>query len=82
MGHVEAIIEKNVSACEWLLHYLAQEGLQYMRTLLLECDAREVRINFSNMVRLKLFCLKNKVSNLCKLKGSEYLTNLIQWGSE
>ncbi len=52
---IEAYLDRNQDACEWMLTFLSStDGLRYLRSYLLECPAKEVRLNFSQLVERTL----------------------------
>ena len=55
LDNIEDIIKVDISACDWLLGFLATDGLQYMRPFILECTFREVRVAFSNLIERCFF---------------------------
>jgi ubiquitin carboxyl-terminal hydrolase 9/24 len=52
---IDDCLESSAPATQWLLGFLANvDGLRYFRPFLLECSAREVRVNFYHLVEKAL----------------------------
>ena len=47
---IHSIITLCSSASQWLLEFLSTEGLKYLKPFLVECNARDVRSNFSHLL--------------------------------
>lgn len=57
LQNIETVIEKDKSACEWLVNFLAadESSLQFLRLYLVECSFREVREIFAKLIERALF---------------------------
>ena len=51
---IHSIITLCSSASHWLLEFLSTEGLKYLKPFLVECNARDVRTNFSQLLEKTL----------------------------
>ena len=47
---IHSIITLCSSASQWLVDFLSTEGLKYLKPFLVECNARDVRSNFSHLL--------------------------------
>lgn len=76
---ITSLLERDLATTEWMLHYLASEGRQTMKSFLLECSSREVRANYSTLVTNSFKALEKHNDGDTKTDSiSNILTHLVE----
>ena len=74
---IHSIITLCSSASQWLVDFLSTEGLKYLKPFLVECNARDVRSNFSHLLEKTVssqlaHCPTTQQSDLTKEAGKAH----------
>jgi len=48
-------MERYKDANEWILHFISSNSSNYIRTILLDCNAREVRASFATLIERSVY---------------------------